>query len=285
MAAPDLVSTDWLAVRLNDLNLRILDGSWWMPGANRDAIAEWRAAHIPGARFFDIDAVADRTTSLPHMLPSETAFGDTLTALCIGADDYVVVYDAAGVFSSPRVWWTFRAFGFSAVSVLDGGLPKWRREGRPVESGSPPALATSAQPFHPVLDRRWVRSLDEMRVNIESGREAVLDARSAGRFAGTEPEPRPGLRGGHIPGSNNLPFQKLIDHATGTMRDMPDLAFAFAEAGLTGTGPAVCTCGSGLTASILALALHRLGRQPVPVYDGSWSEWGRRNDVPVATGP
>lgn len=285
MAVPDLVSTDWLAVRLDDLNLRILDGSWWMPGTNRDAMAEWEAAHIPGARFFDIDAVADRTIPLPHILPSEAAFGDALRTLNIGADDYVVVYDAAGVFSSPRVWWTFRAFGFGAVSVLDGGLPKWRQEGRPVQSGPLSPAQPPARPFRPTLDRRWVRSLDEMRVNIGSGREAVLDARSAGRFAGTEPEPWRGLRGGHIPGSKNLPFQKMIDPATGTMSGTPDLAMAFAEAGLKGTEPVVCTCGSGLTAAILALALHRLGREPVAVYDGSWSEWGGRDDVPVATGP
>lgn len=279
----DLVSTEWLAAHLSDADLRILDGSWWMPGTNHDPEAEWRAAHIPGARFFDIDKVADRTQSLPHMLPSEWVFDDALSALGIGEGHHVVVYDAAGVFSAPRVWWTFRAFGFEAVSVLDGGLPKWRREGRPVESGPVPQPSPPTIRFTPRLDRRWVRSLDEMRANIDSPKEAVLDARSAGRFAATEPEPRPGLRGGHIPGSKNLPFNRLIDPSSGTLLSPADLAVAFAAVGLNATEPAVTTCGSGLTAAILALGLHRLGREPVVVYDGSWSEWGARDDVPVST--
>jgi thiosulfate/3-mercaptopyruvate sulfurtransferase len=280
----DLVSTEWLAEHAGDPALRVLDGSWWMPGTNHDPEAEWRTAHIPGARFFDIDRIADTSVPLPHMLPSAPVFAAALATLGIGADDHVVVYDAAGVFSAPRVWWTFRAFGFARVAVLDGGLPKWRREGRSIESGSPPAPSPPARPFQPRLDRRWVRTLDEMRANIESEAETVLDARSAGRFAGTEPEPRPGLRGGHIPGSRSLPFNTLIDPASGTLRARSELAAIFSKLSVDYHTPAVTTCGSGLTAAIVAFALHSLGHGPIGVYDGSWSEWGACGDVPVMTG-
>jgi thiosulfate/3-mercaptopyruvate sulfurtransferase len=281
---PDLVSTDWLAEHLADPDLRLLDGSWWMPGSGRDPEAEWRAARIPGARFFDIDGIADTSVALPHMLPSERVFRDAVAALGIGAGDHVVVYDAAGLFSAPRVWWTFRAFGFPRVSVLDGGLPKWMREERPLESGAPTPTAAPARPFAPAFDRRWVRTFDEMRANLDRDTETVLDARSAGRFAGTEPEPRPGLRGGHIPGSRNLPFAALINSSTGTLRPPAELARAFSRLAVDDHTPVVATCGSGLTAAIIAFALHRLGHGPVAVYDGSWSEWGARADVPVRTG-
>lgn len=280
----DLVTTDWLAQHLTDPDLRVLDGSWWMPGSGHDPEAEWRAARIPGARFFDIDRIADTSVPLPHMLPSEQVFGDAVRALGIGSDDRVVVYDAAGLFSAPRVWWTFRAFGFARVSVLDGGLPKWKREGHPLDSGPISAAPAPTRPFHPRLDRRWVRTLDEVRANIDGETETVLDARSAGRFAGTEPEPRPGLRGGHIPGSKSLPFAALIDPRTGTLRPKSELAAIFAKLAVDDHTPVVATCGSGLTAAIVAFALHSLGHGPVAVYDGSWSEWGAREDVPVRTG-
>jgi thiosulfate/3-mercaptopyruvate sulfurtransferase len=280
----DLVSTDWLADHLGDPGLRILDGSWWMPGTGHDPEAEWRDARIPGARFFDIDRIADTSLPLPHMPPGERDFADALTALGIGADDHVVVYDAAGLFSAPRVWWTFRALGFARVSVLDGGLPKWRREGHPIESGPIAAAATPARAFQPRLDRRWLRTLDEMRANLDQPAETVLDARSVGRFAGTEPEPRPGLRGGHIPGSKSLPVTTLIDPGTGTLRAASELAATFAKLDVDAQTSVVATCGSGLTAAIIAFALHTLGHGPVAVYDGSWSEWGARADVPIRTG-
>jgi thiosulfate/3-mercaptopyruvate sulfurtransferase len=281
MAVSDLASTEWLAANLSNPHVRMLDGSWWMPAEKRDARAEWIAAHIPGARFFDIDRIADTSVPLPHMLPSEAVFADALASLGIGADDHVIVYDAAGIFAAPRVWWTFRAFGFENVSVLDGGLPKWKRENRPIESGEPAPARPPARRFTPRLDHRWVRSLDEMRANIDSRRELVLDARSAGRFAGTEPEPRPGLRGGHIPGSRSLPFGVLIE--AGTLKPVDELQRVFAAAGVSSDGPVVTSCGSGLTAAIIAFALHRIGHPGVAVYDGSWSEWGARGDVPTAT--
>lgn len=282
--ASDLVSTDWLADHFGDPGLRILDASWWMPGTGHDPKAEWRAARIPGARFFDIDRIADTSVPLPHMLPSERDFADALTTLGVGADDHVVVYDAAGLFSAPRVWWTFRAFGFARVSVLDGGLPKWRREGRPTESGPIAAATAPTRAFQPRLDRRWLRTLDEMRANLDRRAETVLDARSVGRFAGTEPEPRPGLRGGHIPGSRSLPFMALIDPGTGTLRGRSELVASFAKLDVDDHTSVVATCGSGLTAAIIAFALHTLGYGPVAVYDGSWSEWGARADVPIRTG-
>jgi thiosulfate/3-mercaptopyruvate sulfurtransferase len=273
-----LVGTEWLAARLGDPTLRIVDGSWHMPQLKRDARAEFAAAHVPGAVFFDIDAIADHATPLPHMLPGPEAFAVAAGALGIGSGDRVVVYDVRGVVSAARVWWTFRVFGHDAVAVLDGGLKKWRAEGRPVESGSaaPPRRAFTARP-RPEL----VRDLDAMRANLTSRGAQVLDARSAGRFAGTEPEPRAGLRGGHIPGSLNLPYETLY-RADGTLKPPDELAGAVGAAGVDLGRPVVTTCGSGVTASVLALALYRLGRQDVAVYDGSWSEWGGRTDTPVA---
>jgi thiosulfate/3-mercaptopyruvate sulfurtransferase len=250
-----------------------------MPQLRRDARAEFEAAHIPGAVFFDIDAIADHRTSLPHMLPSAAEFAAAAGALGIGSGDRVVVYDVRGVVSAARVWWSFRAFGHDAVAVLDGGLKKWRAEGRPVESGAPkPApRAFGARP-RPEL----VRDLDAMRANLGSRAAQVLDARSAGRFAGTEPEPRPGLRGGHIPGSLNLPYETLY-RPDGTLRSPGELRGAVQAAGVDLGRPIVTTCGSGVTASVLALALHLLGRPDVAVYDGSWSEWGGRADTPIET--
>jgi thiosulfate/3-mercaptopyruvate sulfurtransferase len=274
-----VVTTAWLAEHLGASDLRVVDGTWHMPQLKRDPRAEFEAAHVPGAVFFDIDAIADRSTTLPHMLPAPSQFAAAVGALGIGSGDRVVVYDVRGVVSAARVWWTFRAFGHEAVAVLDGGFRKWRAEGRPLESGAakPAPRVFSARP-RPEL----VRDLDAMRANIGSHAAQVLDARSAGRFAGTEAEPRAGLRGGHIPGSRNLPYETLY-RPDGTLKPPDELGDAVAAAGIDLARPIVTTCGSGVTASVLALALYVLGRRDVAVYDGSWSEWGARSDTPIET--
>ncbi len=263
-----LISTGELAARLGKVVL--LDGSHHLPAAGRDAGAEFLEAHIPGARFFDIDGWADKASDLPHMLPDARVFALAMGAMGIGRGDEVVVYDTVGTTGAARVWWTFRAFGHERVSVLDGGLPKWRAEGRPVEAG----YAAEARP-------ELVRARDDMLANIASRAEQVLDARSAGRFAGTEPEPRAGMRSGHIPGSLNLPYTELLDPASRTFRDREALRAAFEAAGLDLDKPVATTCGSGITAAVLALGLFELGRVDAAVYDGSWSEWGSREDTPV----
>jgi thiosulfate/3-mercaptopyruvate sulfurtransferase len=272
-----VVTTEWLAKHLGEPDLRVLDASWHMPQLKRDPRAEFAAAHVPGAVFFDIDAIADHSTGLPHMLPGAETFAAAVGALGIGTGDRVVVYDVRGVVSAARVWWTFRAFGHDAVAVLDGGLKKWQAEGRPVESGEPaPAPRAFAARPRPEL----VRDLEAVRANLGSRAAQVLDARSAGRFAGTEPEPRAGLRGGHIPGSLNLPYEALY-RPDGTLKAPDELGAAVRAAGVDLGRPIVTTCGSGVTASVLALGLYLLGRRDVAVYDGSWSEWGGRNDTPV----
>ena len=274
-----LVTTDWLAKHLDAPDVRVVDGSWHMPQLARDARAEFAAAHVPGAVFFDIDAIADHGTSLPHMLPDPATFAAAVGALGIGSEDRVVVYDVRGVVSAARVWWTFRVFGHDAVAVLDGGLRKWRAEGRPLEAGTPtPRPRTFQARFRPEL----VRDLPAMRANLATRATQVVDARSAGRFTGTEPEPRAGLRGGHIPGSLSLPYEGLY-RDDGTLKPPDELRHSFAAAGVDLSRPLVTTCGSGVTASVLALALYRLGRPDVAVYDGSWSEWGARADTPIET--
>ena len=272
-----LVTTEWLAKELGAPDLRVLDGTWHMPQLKRDPRAEFAQAHIPGAAFFDIDAIADHSTTLPHMLPDAATFARAVGALGVGSGDRVVVYDVRGVISAARVWWTLRAFGHDAVAVLDGGLRKWRAEGRPVETGAP---APAARAFKATARPELVRDLAAMRANIASRAAQVLDARSAGRFAGTEPEPRAGLRGGHIPGSLNLPYDSLY-RADGTLKPPGELRAALQGAGLDLARAVVTTCGSGVTASVLALALYLVGRRDVAVYDGSWSEWGGRPDTPV----
>jgi len=272
-----LVTTEWLAQNLGKRDVRIVDGSWHMPQLKRDARAEFAQAHIPGAVFFDIDAISDHTTSLPHMLPRASDFAKSVGRLGIGSRDRVIVYDSRGVASAARVWWTFRAFGHDKVFVLDGGLPRWRAEGRPVESGTP---TTKPRTFTARLRRSLVRDLAAMRQNLTTRKAQVLDARSRGRFAGTEPEPRAGLRGGHIPGSFNLPYDELYQQ-DGRFLPADAIRSKLEGAGIDLAKPVITSCGSGVTASVLALGFHVIGRPDVAVYDGSWTEWGGREDTPI----
>ena len=275
-----LVSTAWLAERLGREDVQILDGSWWMPAEARSGHAEYLDAHIPGAVFFDIDAIADRTVDLPHMLPTPEQFAEAAGRLGLRRDATIVAYDTYGVRAAARVWWTLRVMGFSNVFVLDGGLRAWRAAGLPVESGEViPRPTTAAPAFEPTL----VRSLDDVRRVIESKAAQIVDARGGPRFRGEVPEPRAGLRAGHMPGASNVPFDGLLD-ADGRMKSTRELGPAFQQAGVDLAQPIVTTCGSGVTASVLALALARLGRDDIAVYDGSWTEWGGRADTPVVTG-
>jgi thiosulfate/3-mercaptopyruvate sulfurtransferase len=280
MANSPLVTTEWLAERLGQPGIKVVDATWRMPADKADPQADFQDARIPGAVFFDIDAIADRSSDLPHMAPTPEVFAEKVGALGIGDGDVVVVYDQLGVFSAPRCWWTFRLFGHDEVYVLDGGLPKWKAEGRPLETG--PSHPVERATITPRLRPELVKSIGQVRAMLEEG-DQVVDARGGARFRAEAPEPRASLRGGHMPGARNLPFTELLSE--GVVASPETLLRLYQEAGLDIDRPVTATCGSGLTAAILALGLARLGRWDAAVYDGSWTEWGGRDDTPVVTGP
>ncbi|HWE99093.1 MAG TPA: 3-mercaptopyruvate sulfurtransferase [Caulobacteraceae bacterium] len=275
-----IVSTSWLASRLGERKTAPMDASWFMPGVSRDPKAEFALTHIPGARFFAIDEVCDHQTDLPHMLASPQSFTAAMRTLGVDHDATVVAYDSHGLFSAARLWWTLRAMGHDDVVVLDGGLPRWRAEGRPLEQGWP---AVGPGDFEAAPRPALVRDLAAMQRLVAEGSAQIIDARGGARFRGEAPEPRPGLRSGHMPGAKNLPFDQLIEN--GSLRDATALSDVFLAAGVDLSRPLVTTCGSGLTASVLALGLARLGRWDAAVYDGSWSEWGAEANTPVESGP
>jgi thiosulfate/3-mercaptopyruvate sulfurtransferase len=276
---PVLVTSDWLKDRLGSPDIRLLDASWHMPATGRSGAREFEDAHIPGALFFDIDEIADTASALPHMLPSPEKFSARVRKLGIGDGTMVVVYDAYGMHAAARAWWMFRAMGHESVAVLDGGFLKWRADGLPVTSDT-------ISPFqrHLIARPNWslVRNYRDMRRIVDSGAAQIVDARPAGRFAGTEPEPRPGLRGGHMPGAHSLPAAGLL-RPDGTLKRKEDIQRAFAEAGVDLKKPIVATCGSGVTACLPLLALASIGLRDAALYDGSWSEWGAQPDAPVET--
>ena len=277
-----LVGTDWLAAHLFDPHVRVVDASFKLPGISPTARHDYDRGHIPSAVFFDIDDICEPGTSLPHMIPAPDLFTRRIEALGIGDGDRVVVYDSVGLSSAGRAWWMLRLFGHRDVVVLDGGLPKWRAERRPLDTAvpSPPQRRFTAR-FDPAL----VRDKHALIENLATRREQVVDARAAGRFDGTVPEARPGLRGGHIPGSRNVPYERVTHLRTRQLKSTEELTRLFRDAGVALDRPIVTSCGSGVTACALAFALHLIGHPGAAVYDGSWSEWGLPGDTPIETGP
>jgi thiosulfate/3-mercaptopyruvate sulfurtransferase len=275
-----LVSTDWLARHLSDPDLRILDASWYLPDMGREGRAEYDAAHIPGARFVDIDDLSDARSDLPHMAPPPEKFMSRMRAMGVGDGHQVVVYDGAGMFSAARIWWLFKLMGHADVAVLDGGFPKWQAEGHPVED-----VAPVVRDRHMTVRRQahLARDVTQVSSAAKLGDHEIIDARSPGRFRGEEAEPRPGMRAGHIPGSKNVHYAALLNE-DGTMKAPDQLRDVFESAGIDLSKPAITTCGSGVTAAILSLAMERFGKSDHSLYDGSWSEWGQFPTLPVATG-
>ncbi|KAL2467034.1 Thiosulfate/3-mercaptopyruvate sulfurtransferase 1 [Abeliophyllum distichum] len=295
-----VVSVDWLHANLREPDVKVLDASWYMPDEQRNPLQEYQVAHIPGALFFDVDGISDRISNLPHMLPSEEAFAAAVSALGIENKDGLVVYDGKGIFSAARVWWMFRVFGHDRIWVLDGGLPKWRASGFDVESSASSDAIFKASAASEAIEKVYkgqrvgpvtfetrfqphlVWTLEQVKENVEEKTYQHADARSKPRFDGVAPEPRKGIRSGHVPGSKCIPFSQMLDGSQ-TLLPADELKKRFEQEGITMDRPVITSCGTGVTACILALGLHRLGKTDVPVYDGSWTEWGAKDDTPVAS--
>ncbi|MCR9235622.1 MAG: 3-mercaptopyruvate sulfurtransferase [Alphaproteobacteria bacterium] len=266
----NLVSADWLLQNLGDSSVKVIDGSWYLPQQGRDAVAEYAAGHIPGAVFFDLDGHSDKSSDLPHMMPSAEVFAAAVSGLGISNSDHIIIYDGLGFMSAPRIWWMFKAFGHENVSVLDGGMPAWNRADGPVENQQTDVTPSK---YLAVLNEKYIATRDSILTFVEIGDRQIIDARSAERFSGRAPEPREGLKSGHMPGAKNLPFQKLVGSG-GVFRSGTELQQAFEDSGIDLSRPVVTTCGSGVTAAILTLGLEELGHDDNKLYDGSWAEWG-----------